>query len=145
MQRLPPWGGEEDVPPMQRLRARHLGAWQRFEGREDQRVLEKRPLCCKPTKKNVQKPNVFANMFDQKARKAWQGPPARCPFSPPFFGWEGSPKIDDRKSWYPCSKLSTGGPRWAETQIGKPRKKGASTFTTEKVSHGHSLGPEMEY
>ena len=46
------------------------------------------------------------------------GPPA-MPFSP-LFGWEGSPtKIDHRtkekeeeeKRRYPCSKLSTGGPR----------------------------------
>ena len=33
------------------------------------------------------------NFFPQPA-----GPPARCPFSPFFFGWEGSPtKIDYRK------------------------------------------------
>ena len=37
------------------------------------------------------------------------------PFLNPFFGWEGSPtKIDDRKKKrYPCSNLSTGGPRGA--------------------------------
>ena len=41
----------------------------------------------------------------------WLGPPARRPFSPPFFG-EGSPtKIDYRKR-YPDSNLSTGGPSW---------------------------------
>ena len=36
------------------------------------------------------------------------------PTSHPFFGWEGSPtKIDKtgKTSWYPCSILSTGGPR----------------------------------
>ena len=39
------------------------------------------------------------------------GPPARCLFVYPLFGWEGSPaKIDYRKSGYPYSNLSTGGP-----------------------------------
>ena len=34
--------------------------------------------------------------------------------SHPFFGWEGfSTKIDYRKSGYPYSSLSTGGPRFS--------------------------------
>ena len=36
------------------------------------------------------------------------GPPD-CPFSHTFLG-EGSPTKTDRKSWYPYSHLSTGGP-----------------------------------
>ena len=42
-----------------------------------------------------------------------RSPRDRCPFTVTFFGWEGSPtKIDYRKkSWYPYSNLSTGGPR----------------------------------
>ena len=40
--------------------------------------------------------------------------PARCPSHPFLFWGEGSPKIDYRKSWYPYSNLSTGGPSQKE-------------------------------
>ena len=36
-------------------------------------------------------------------------PPAKCQQLPAFLA-EGSPKINYRKSWYPYSNLSTGGP-----------------------------------
>ena len=39
------------------------------------------------------------------------GPPARCPFTVSFLGESSPAKIDYRKSWYPYSNLSTGGPR----------------------------------
>ena len=37
-------------------------------------------------------------------------PPARCPFSLCFFGWEGSPTKIDKKKGYPYSDLSNWGP-----------------------------------
>ena len=53
--------------------------------------------------------------FEPTLRQSSSGTLTRFPssaLSHPFFGREGSPaKIEYRKSWYPCSNLSTGGPR----------------------------------
>ena len=43
----------------------------------------------------------------------WLGPPARCQLLPILFGGR-APLLNrlQKKSWYPCSNLSTGAPSW---------------------------------
>ena len=46
------------------------------------------------------------------------------PFLTPFFGWEGPPtknRLIAEKSWYPYSKLSTGGPIFSAGLEGRLR------------------------
>ena len=62
------------------------------------------------------------------------GPPAKCPFSPNFFGWEGSPtKIDYRKKVPNYSNLS-GGPRRDLSHLGTQHPFPLANFVGGSIS-----------
>ena len=68
-----------------------------------------------PFKNSLFRVHLQTTTTQQKTRvplkKSCYVPPARCPFSPTFFGKGAPTKIDGRKKGHPCSSLSTGGPR----------------------------------
>ena len=53
-----------------------------------------------------------------------------------FCGWEGSTKIDFRKSWYPSSDLSTGGPRSGLFGPGAKSLEGCEQMPAERSKLG---------